>query len=436
MQSIDTLIVAAHVVPVEPRGVLDDHAVAIDDGRIVALLRADHALQRYEARDVVRLDRHVLIPGLVNLHCHAAMALMRGIADDVPLMAWLQQHIWPVEAKHMSDEFVHDGSLLAMAEMLRGGVTCVNDMYFFPEATARAALRAGIRATLGVIAIEFPSAYAPDAAGYLQKGLATRDAYQGEPLLGFALAPHSPYTVGDEMLKRMAVLAEELDLPIHCHVHETLAEIEQGLAQHGMRPFERLRRLGVVGPRLIAVHSVHMEGIELDTMAREGVSVAHCPSSNLKLASGIAPVAGMRERGIRVGVGTDGAASNNRLDVLTEMRTAALLAKVSSGNAGAMNAADSLEMATLQGARALGLDGRIGSIAVGKSADLAAVELSSLETLPCFDPVSHLAYAAGREHVTHVWVEGRARLVDRKVVSLDEEDLRDKARWWAKRLSP
>jgi 5-methylthioadenosine/S-adenosylhomocysteine deaminase len=434
MQSIDTMIVAAHVVPVEPRGVLNDHAVAIDDGCIVALLPAELALQRYEARDVFRLDRHVLIPGLVNLHCHAAMALMRGIADDVPLMAWLQQHIWPVEAKHVSDEFVHDGSLLAMAEMLRGGVTCVNDMYFFPEATARAALRAGIRATLGVIAIEFPSAYAPDAAGYLQKGLATRDAYQGEPLLGFALAPHSPYTVGDEMLKRMAVLAEELDLPIHCHVHETLAEIEQGVAQHGMRPFERLRRLGVVGPRLIAAHCVHMEDIELDTMALEGVSVAHCPSSNLKLASGIAPVAGMRERGIRVGVGTDGAASNNRLDVLTEMRTAALLAKVSSGDAGAMNAADSLEMATLQGARALGLDGRIGSIAVGKSADLAAVELSSLETLPCFDPVSHLAYTAGREHVTHVWVEGRARLADRRVEGLDEEDLRDKARWWQQRL--
>jgi 5-methylthioadenosine/S-adenosylhomocysteine deaminase len=434
MQSIDTLIVAAHVIPVEPRVALEDHAVAIHGGRIVAVMPSTDALQRFDAREIVRLDHHALIPGLVNLHCHAAMTLMRGIADDMPLMTWLQQHIWPIEAKHLSDEFVHDGSLLAMAEMLRGGVTCVNDMYFFPEATARAALRSGMRAMLGVVAIEFPSAYAADAQGYLQKGLATRDAYQGEPLLGFTLAPHSPYTVGDEMLKRIAVLAEELDLQIHCHVHETLAEIEQGLAQHGVRPFERLRRLGVVGPRLICVHGVHLDAIELDTMAREGVSVAHCPSSNLKLASGIAPVAGMRERGIGVGVGTDGAASNNRLDVLTEMRTAALLAKVASGNAGAMSAADALEMATLQGARALGLDGRIGSIAVGKSADLAAVELSSVETLPCFDPVSHLAYAAGREHVTHVWVEGRARLAERRLEGLDEEDLRDRARWWQRRL--
>jgi 5-methylthioadenosine/S-adenosylhomocysteine deaminase len=434
MQKIDTLICAAHVVPVEPRGVLDDHAVAIADGRIVAVLPTVQALAQFDAREVVRLEQHVLIPGLVNLHCHAAMTLMRGMAGDVPLMTWLEKHIWPVEAKHVSDEFVHDGSLLAMAEMLRGGVTCVNDMYFFPEATARAALRAGMRAMLGVIAIEFPSAYAADAGGYLQKGLATRDAYQGETLLGFCLAPHSPYTVGDETLKRMVVLAEELDLPIHCHVHETREETVQGAAQHGVRPFERLRRLGVVGPRLIAVHAVHMDESELDTMAREGVSVAHCPSSNLKLASGIAPVAAMRARGIRVGLGTDGAASNDRLDVLTEMRSAALLAKAASGDAAVVGAAEALEMATLQGARALGLDDRIGSLVAGKSADLAAVELSSLETLPCFDPVSHLVYAAGREHVTHVWIEGRARLAGRRLQGLDEQDLQDKARWWQRRL--
>ena len=435
MQSIDTLILAAHVVPVEPRGVLHDHAVAIAGERIVALLPRAEALARYDARETVHLDHHVLIPGLVNLHCHAAMSLMRGIADDVPLMAWLQEHVWPAEARHVSEEFVHDGSLFAMAEMLRGGVTCVNDMYFFPGATARAALRAGMRATLGVIAIDFPSAYAPDPAGYLQKGLATRDAYQGEPLLAFCLAPHAPYTVGDETLKRMAVLAEELDVPIHCHVHETRAETEEGLARHGVRPFERLRRLGVVGPRLIAVHAVHLEETELDVMAREGVSVAHCPVSNLKLASGIARVAAMRERGIRVGLGTDGAASNNRLDMLGEMRTAALLAKGTSGDARAVGAADALEMATLEPARALGLDARIGSLVPGKSADLAAVELSSLETLPCFDPVSHLAYAAGREHVSDVWVAGRARVAGRRLVGLDERDLQDKARWWQRRLA-
>ncbi len=435
MQAIDTLICAAHVVPVVPRIVLADHAVAVDRGRIVAVLPRAEALRRFEAREVVQLDRHALIPGFVNLHCHAAMTLMRGISDDIALMSWLQDHVWPAEAKHVSDEFAHDGSLLAMAEMLRGGVTCVNDMYFFPEATARAALRSGMRACLGVIALEFPSAYAPDANAYLQKGLTTRDAYQGEALLSFALAPHAPYTVGDEALKRIAVLAEELDVPIHTHVHETLGEIEQSIAQHGVRPLERLRRLGVVGPRLIAVHAVHLEEGELDLMAREGVSVAHCPSSNLKLASGIAPVTAMRARGIGVGIGTDGAASNNRLDAMTEMRTAALLAKAASGDPRSVSAAEALQMATLDGARALGLDHEIGSIEAGKSADLAAVELSSLETVPCFDPVSHLVYAAGREHVSHVWVAGDARLIRRALVALDEQDLRDKADWWQRRMA-
>jgi 5-methylthioadenosine/S-adenosylhomocysteine deaminase len=307
-------------------------------------------------------------------------------------------------------------------------------MYFFPEATARAALRAGIRAALGIIAIEFPSAYATDAADYLQKGLATRDAYLGEPLLSFTLAPHAPYTVGDDMLRRMGVLAEELDIPIHTHVHETPGEIAESVSRHGVRPLERLRRLGVVGPHLIAVHSVHLEEHEIDVMAREGVCVAHCPSSNLKLASGIAPVAAMRARGVRVGIGTDGAASNNRLDMMTEMRTAALLAKAQSGDASAVGAFEALEMATLEGARALGLDAEIGSIEPGKRADLAAVELSSLDTLPSYHPMSDLVYSAGREHVTHVWVDGEPRLEENRLVGLDTEDLRDRARWWQEKL--
>ena len=435
MQSIDTLIAAAHVAPASTPEVLRDHAVAVDGGRILAVLPRAEAAARYAPRRTVQLDRHVLIPGLVNLHCHAAMTLMRGMADDTTLMTWLREHIWPAEAKHVSDEFVHDGSLLAMAEMLRAGVTCVNDMYFFPEATARAALRAGMRASLGIIAIDFPSAYAANAQDYLHKGLATRDAYLGEPLLTFTLAPHAPYTVGDDGLKRIATLAEELDVPIHTHVHETAGEVVPNEANHGMRPFERLRRLGIVGPRLIAVHAIHLDDAELDVMAREGVSVAHCPASNLKLGSGIARVADMRRRGIRVGLGTDGAASNNRLDVLGEMRLATLLAKGTSGDASAVGAHDALRMATLDAAAALGLDAEIGSIEAGKSADLAAIELDAPETQPCFDPVSHLAYAAGREHVTHVWIAGEPRLDDRQLAGLDLADLHDKAQWWRRKLA-
>lgn len=435
MQRIDTLIEAAWVIPVEPAGaVLADHAVAIDGGRILAVLPGSQAAQQFDAAKRVRLESHALIPGLVNLHGHAAMSLMRGIADDVPLMSWLADHVWPAEAKHVSDEYVYDGSTLAIAEMLRGGITCMNDMYFFPEATARAALAAGMRASLGIIAIEFPSAYAPDAAGYLSKGLATRDAYRDETLLSFCLAPHAPYTVSDETLSRIVTYAEELDAPIHMHVHETRDEIAQGIAQHGVRPIERLRRAGIVGPRLIAVHAVHLEEGEIELFAREGVSVAHCPSSNLKLASGIAPLASLLAHRINVGLGTDGAASNNRLDVWTELRTAALLAKGATGNPRSIDAATALRMATLDGARALGLEARIGSIVPGKSADLAAVELSSLETLPCFDPLSHLVYCAGRENVTHAWVEGKALLEERRLTSIDAGEIKAKARWWQQRI--
>jgi 5-methylthioadenosine/S-adenosylhomocysteine deaminase len=435
MQPVDTLIHAAWVAPVEPSGaVLEAHTVAIRDGRIVALLPTDQATSAFVAGAEVLLENHLLIPGLVNLHGHAAMALLRGLADDKPLMEWLHQFIWPAEARHVSDEFVHDGSLLAAAEMLRGGITCFNDMYFFPEATARAALRAGIRASLGVITVEFPSAYATDTANYLHKGLATRDSYQGEELLSFCLAPHAPYTVSNETLERIATLAEVIDAPVHIHLHETVDEIERGMAQHGVRPIERLRNLGLVGPRLIAVHAIHVDGNEIELLAREGASIAHCPSSNLKLASGIAPLAAFREKGITTGLGTDGAASNNRLDILTEMRTAALLAKGATGDAGVLGAHEVLGMATLDGARALGLDRKIGSIVPGKQADLAAIELSSLETLPRYDPVSDLVYSAGREHVTHVWVAGEARLVNRQLTGLDEAELRAKAAWWRHRI--
>ena len=435
MREIDSLIHPAWIAPVEPPGaLLADHSIAVLNGRIEAILPTAAARGAYRAKSETHLDRHLLVPGLVNLHGHAAMALLRGVADDLPLMTWLKDHVWPAEAKHVGDEFVHDGSLLAAAEMLRGGITCFNDMYFFPESTARAALRAGIRASLGMIAVEFPSAYATDAASYLHKGLATRDSYRGEELLSFCLAPHAPYTVSDETLSRIATLAEEIDAPVHTHLHETTDEIAQGLAQHGVRPLERLRRLGLVGPRLIAVHAVHLEEREIELLAREGSSIAHCPSSNLKLASGIAPIAACRAKGITVGLGTDGAASNNRLDVLGEMRAAALLAKGVSGDARAVDAHEALRMATLEGARALGLDATIGSLVPGKMADIAAVELSSFETLPCFDPVSDLVYAAGREHVTHVWVAGEARLTERRLASLDEDEIRAKAAWWRKRI--
>ncbi|MBX3663048.1 MAG: TRZ/ATZ family hydrolase [Burkholderiales bacterium] len=430
------LIEPRWVIPVEPAAtVLEAHAVVVDGNRIAAVLPAAEAAGRFPDAERVELPGHALIPGLVNLHTHAAMTLMRGMADDLALMDWLQGHIWPAEARLVSDEFVHDGTLLACAEMLRGGITCFNDMYFFPEAAARAALRAGMRAALGIIAIEFRSAYASDAQDYLAKGMALRDSLRDEPLLTFCLAPHAPFTVSDGTFAQVATYAGELDIPVHIHIHETAREVTESLAQHGLRPLARLEKAGLLGPGLIAVHSVHLDDAEIALFARHGCSVAHCPSSNLKLASGIAPVARLLQAGVNVGLGTDGAASNNRLDLFTEMRLAALLAKGSSGDATAMPAHRALECATLGGARALGLQDRIGSIVPGKLADLTAVNLSASELLPCFDPVSHLVYAAGREHVSDVWVNGERQLAGGRLLKLDEPGIRARAQHWQHRIS-
>jgi 5-methylthioadenosine/S-adenosylhomocysteine deaminase len=362
------------------------------------------------------------------------MALMRGIADDLPLMRWLQEHVWPVEAKHVSAEFVRDGTLLACAEMLRGGVTCMNDMYFFPEAALEAALAAGMRAALGLIVVEFASAYAADPDQYLAKGLALRDQWREHPLLSFCLAPHAPYTVSDATFRKVAQLAAELDLPVHVHVHETLEEIERSVGEHGVRPLQRLAGLGLLGPNLIAVHAVHLEPGEIALLGTHGCSVAHCPSSNLKLASGLAPVAALLAAGVNVALGTDGAASNNRLDLFQEMRSAALLAKAVARDAAAMPAHAALRAATLGGAKALGLEDRIGSIAAGKSADLAAVALDGLELQPVYDVVSHLVYACGREHVTDVWVRGEQVVRDRTLTRLNLSDLQGRVGLWQTKI--
>jgi len=407
----------------------------VTGGRVAAVLPTPEALRTCEPAERADLPHHALIPGLVNLHTHASMTLMRGLADDLQLMSWLKDHVWPAEAKHVSPEFVYDGTLLACAEQLRGGVTCMNEMYFFPEAAARAALDAGMRATLGIIAFEFPTAYAADADDYIAKGLATRDEFQDDPLLSFCMAPHAPYTVSDRTFARIVSLAEELDLPIHTHLHETRHEVEDSVAQHKARPLERLRALGVLGPRLIAAHSVHMTAQEIEALAKHGASVAHCPSSNLKLASGLAPVGAMLAAGINVGIGTDGAASNNRLDVLEEMRLAALLAKAVAGDAQAMPAHQALAASTLNGARALGLDASIGSIVPGKYADLCAISFEGIELSPCYDPASHLVYAAGRGQVSHVWVAGKARVDQGKLLGFENRGLNSRILLWQNKLA-
>jgi 5-methylthioadenosine/S-adenosylhomocysteine deaminase len=417
LQPVDTLISARWVVPVVPRGtVLPEHSVAIERGQIVAVQPTALARSQFGPARRIELGQHVLTPGLINAHTHAAMNLLRGAGDDLPLARWLTERIWPLERALVGERFVYEGTQHAAAEMLRAGITCCNDMYFFPDAAARAFVDLGMRCVVGIIALEFPSAYATDADDYLRKGLRTRDALRDEPLVSFALAPHAPYTAADQTLARIAMLAEELDLPVHTHLHETEAEIAEGVKQHGTRPLARLDRLGLVSERLLAVHAVHLQPDEIALLGRRGASVAHCPASNLKLASGVAPVAALLRQGVRVTFGTDSAASNNRLDLFEEMRLAALLAKGAALDASALPAAQALECATIRAAESLGLGDRIGSIEAGKQADLIAVDLSHPETQPCLDVISQLVYCAGREHVTRVWVAGHEVLADRRLV--------------------
>ena len=431
----DTLITARWVIPVIPHDeVLEHHTVVIAKGIIADVLPTSTALERYPNTQVVNLVDHAVIPGLINLHTHAAMTLMRGLADDLPLMTWLREHIWPVESRVVSADFVRDGSLLACAEMLRGGVTCFNDMYFFPDATAHAALQAGMRAAIGIIAVEFPSAYASDAADYLTKGMALRDTLRDESLLTFCLAPHAPYTVADTTFERIAVYAAELDLPVHTHLHETQDEIRDSITAHGVRPLQRLKTLGLLGPNLIAVHAVHLTPEEIALLAEHGCHVAHCPSSNLKLASGLAPIHALAQAGVNVGLGTDSAASNNRLDMLSELRLAALLGKLGANDAAAIPAHQALEMATINAARALGLDAKIGSLEIGKRADITAINLGAPELAPCYQPLSHITYAAGREHVSHVWVDGELRVSEGRLTHLDIADISARALSWRNKI--
>jgi 5-methylthioadenosine/S-adenosylhomocysteine deaminase len=436
MQIVDQVLEARWVVPVEPHGVvLEDHAVALAGDAIAEVLPIAAARAKYANVERTRLPEHILIPGLVNAHTHNPMTLMRGLADDLPLMIWLQQHIWPAEAKSVGPEFVRDGVELAIAEMLRGGTTCCNESYFFPDVQAATYLRHGFRAVVGLPFIEFPTAWAKSRDEYFDKNLAVHDEFKGEKLVSTSLAPHAPYTVADESFARIRMLSDQLDIPVHLHLHETAQEIEDSRKQHGQRPFARMQALGLVDERLIAVHMTQLTDAEIAACAQHGVSVVHCPESNLKLASGFCPAEKLRRAGVSLAIGTDGAASNNDLDMFGETRTAALLAKAVANDASAFDAAFALQAATLNGARALGLAERIGSIVPGKQADLVAVRLDALETQPLYNAISQIVYATGRHQVGDVWIAGVRKVENSALCAIDTDALRAKTQAWRARIA-
>lgn len=432
---LDLLLFPTWIVPVEPAGiVLRDHGLGIRDGRIALLAPRAEAL-RHPATETRELPGMLLAPGLINAHGHAAMSLFRGLADDLALMTWLQEHIWPAEAKWVGEDFVHDGTELAIAEQLKGGITCFSDMYFHPQVTCAAVHKAGMRAQISVPVLDFPVPGARDADEAIRQGLALRDDLKHHPRIKVAFGPHAPYSVSDDKLENILMLAEELDAGIHMHVHETAFEVQQALEKNGERPLARLHRLGLLGPRFQAVHMTQVSDDDLEMLVETNSSVVHCPESNLKLASGFCPVERLWQAGVNVAIGTDGAASNNDLDLLGETRTAALLAKAVAGQATALDAHRALRMATLNGARALGMEQETGSLELGKAADLTAFDLSGLAQQPVYEPVSQLIYASGRDCVRHVWVGGKQLLDDGRLTRLDEERLIAVAGEWGRRIA-
>ncbi|HUH37494.1 MAG TPA: TRZ/ATZ family hydrolase [Spongiibacteraceae bacterium] len=432
--TVDLLIKARWLVPVQPAGqVLEYAALSVSKGCISGIHTWGESAS-IAALQVVELPRHALLPGLVNAHGHTPMTLFRGMTDDLPLAQWLADHIWPAEGRWVSEDFVRDGSTLAMAEMLLSGTTCFSDMYFFPDVTARVAEQLGMRAQIAFPVFETATAWGSGAEEYIHKGLVLHDQHKHSELLRVVFGPHAPYTVDDATLARVAVLAEELECGVHIHVHETAHEIADSLARHGMRPLQRLAELGLLSPRTQCVHGAVLTSDDIALLATHNSHVVHCPESNLKLASGFCPVQQLRDAGINVALGTDGAASNNDLDLFGELHTAALLAKAVAGDAAALPAAAALEMATLNGARAMGWDDRIGSLEIGKLADVIAVDLSGLAQQPLYDVISQLVYTQSGARVSHSWIQGRAVLSDGQLQTVDTRELRQRVVQWRDRI--
>ena len=413
---------------------LSDYSIVIENDKIIDLVPQDKVFDEYEANNNYQLTDHILIPGLINTHTHAAMSLFKGFADDLSLQDWLNNHIWPAEKEFVNSSFVKDGSILALSEMIKSGVTTFNDMYFFPDATADAVKELGVRSNIGLVVLDFPTNYATDPEDYLVKGFEFRDKWRNEELITTSIAPHAPYSVSNEAFTLINTYSEELNINIHTHLHETQWEIDQSIDKYGITPVQRLNNLGIIGPSLMAAHCVYLNDQDMDILAKNKVSIAHNPSSNMKLGSGIADVAKMLKQNLTVSLGTDSSASNNRLDIMGEMRLAALLIKGTTKSPELIPAKEAIKMATINGAKTLGLDSTIGSIEKNKKADLVAIDLSAIENQPLYNPISTLVYSSSRTDVSYVWIDGKIKLKDKKLVNIDEERIIQMAKKWQRKL--
>lgn len=429
-QACDRIVTAAHLITLDAQqpDVIEQGAVAFSAGQILAAGPSADLLAQYTPAQHIDLKQHILLPGLVNTHGHAAMSLLRGLGDGNSLQAWLEDVIWPLERDHISNEFVRDGTDLAMAEMLRSGTTCFSDMYFMPQIVAQRVQAAGLRAQLAFPVIDVPNAWSANAEVGMSQGLELYDSMRHEPLVNIAFGPHSTYTLTRDTLAKVCTFADEIEARIEIHLHENAAEVE-----NKQRPLALLQELGMLNPRLQAVHMTQLLEHEVELLAQMGVQVSHCPASNMKLASGRCPVGQLHAAGINVGLGTDGAASNDALDMLQETRQAVLLARLGDG-AQALTAKRALQMATIDGARVLGLDQQIGSLEAGKAADMIAVDSRALALQPLHDPIAQLVHCAGNYQISDAWVAGRRLLGEGELLTLDQADIVARASSWRERL--
>lgn len=420
----------------EDTAFIRDGAIAIARGVIIEVGDGQAVADRHPQAQQLTLPDHVVMPGLVNAHGHAAMTLLRGSSEDAPLQAWLTEHIWPLEAKWVDETFCRDGIRIAMAEMIRAGITCFADMYYFPEIGAEEVKRAGLRAQLAFPVIEFPNAWSRDSEEGFHKGLALYDQYRNDPFVDIAFGPHAVYSVTEPDLDRILMYSEELDANIHIHLHENAAELAENESRYGTSGIRHLHERGLLGPRLQAVHVTQITPEEIELFAESNVQVVHCPTSNAKLASGTSPVTDMRAAGINVCLGTDGAASNNVLDLLAEARLASLLAKLKQADAAALPAPDALSMATLGGAVALGRGRQTGSLEAGKVADLIALDMHAIRHQPLYDPIAQVLHTSSGNSVSHVWVNGECLLDEGVLTRMDEQEILHTARSWQQRIRP
>ncbi len=433
---IDLIIVADYIISIDinSKKVLNNYAIAINKGVIIAIMPNSKIYKKYQASKIKTLNNHCLMPGLINAHTHSAMSLLRGFADDKPLDVWLNNYIWPIEAKLATYDFVKDGSTLAIAEMIKSGTTFFNDMYFFPDATIEAVIESGIKATIGIVTLESPSKWAKNSEQYIQKGLDVYNKYKDTANINFALAPHASYTNSDKTIKNIIKLSKQYDMPVHIHIHETKDEIKNSIKEYGTRPLTRLKKLGMLTTKLIAVHMTQLTNKEIINCKNENVSIVHCPQSNMKLASGFCQVDKLINSGINVAIGTDSASSNNDLDMIAEMSSASLLAKAVASDATAVSAYQTIQMATINSAKALGLEDKIGSITIGKQADIIAIDLGDIASQPCYDVVSQIVYSTSRDQVTNVWVDGKILLDDKKLTTLDKHNIINNTNKWYNKI--